>query len=133
MRQIRMFPSPPQSPTMSRRILPAIPHYKTTSQVDYTTQPRQFVLPKSLKYDGSSSWQAFYTQFTKFAEASNWTIDECRHQLYWCWEGKTSEFYAMLADRQQYQDYMGLVRKFEKHFGYQGLPETLQMQFLSAR
>lgn len=39
----------------------------------------------------------------------------------------------MLADRGQDENYADLVRKFEKRFGYQDLPETLQMQFLGAR
>jgi len=39
----------------------------------------------------------------------------------------------MLVDRGRDEDYVGLLRKFEKRFGYQDLPETLQMQFLGAR
>lgn len=48
-------------------------------------------------------------------------------------EGKASEFHVMLADRRQDEDYVGLLRKFEKRFGYRDLPGTLQMQFLGAR
>ena len=130
-RNRRFLPSPPQSPTFARRrVLPAIPITEPVRERPYT---RPVVLPKSLKYDGTTNWQAFYTKFTKFAQASNWSIDECRNQFCWCLEGKASEFYAMLADRKQDENYVDLIRKFEKRFGFQDLPETLQMQFLSAR
>ena len=75
----------------------------------------------------------FSQNLAKFGKASNWSVEDCWNQLCWCLEGKASEFYAMLADRGQDENYADLVRKFEKRFGYQDLPETLQMQFLGAR
>ena len=37
-------------------------------------------LPMFLKFDGKSNWKAFYAQFSRYAEASEWTEGECRDQ-----------------------------------------------------
>jgi hypothetical protein len=84
-------------------------------------------LPVSLKFDGKSNWKAFY------AEVSEWTDEECRDQLCWCLDGKASECYALLVERNQEMVYMDLIRKLEKRFGFRKLPETAQVQFNNAR
>jgi hypothetical protein len=51
----------------------------------------------SLKFDGKSNWKAFYAKFSRYAEVSEWTEGECRDQLYWCLDGKASEYYAGIS------------------------------------
>jgi hypothetical protein len=70
---------------------------------------------------------------SRYAEASEWTEGECRDQLCWCLDGKTSEYYALLVERNQEMVYMDLIRKLEKQFGFRELPETAQVQFNNAR
>ena len=90
-------------------------------------------LPMSLKFDGKSNWKAFYGKFSRYAEVSEWTEGECRDQLCWCLDGKASEYYALLVERNQDMAYMDLIRKLEKWFGFRELPETAQVQFNNAR
>jgi hypothetical protein len=56
-------------------------------------------LPMSLKIDGKSNWKAFYAKFSRYAEVSEWTEGECRDQSCWCLDGKASEYYALLVER----------------------------------
>jgi hypothetical protein len=65
----------------------------------------------SLKFDGKSNWKAFYAKFSRYAEVSEWTEGECRDQLCWCLDGKASEYYALLVERNQEMVYMDLIRK----------------------
>ena len=90
-------------------------------------------LPMSLKFDGKSNWKAFYAKFSRYAEVSEWTEGECRDQLCWCLDGKASEYYALLIERNQEMVYMDLIQKLEKRFGFRELPETAQVQFNNAR
>ena len=90
-------------------------------------------LPMSLKFDGKSNWKAFYAKFSRYAEVSEWTEGECRDQLCWCLDGKASEYYALLVERNQKMVYMDLIQKLEKRFGFRELPETAQVQFNNAR
>ena len=75
----------------------------------------------SLKFDGKSNWKAFYAKFSRYAEVSEWTEEECRDQLCWCLDGKASEYYALLVERNQDMAYMDLIRKLEKRFGFREL------------
>jgi hypothetical protein len=63
----------------------------------------------SLKFDGKSNWKAFYAKFSRYAEVSEWTEGECRDQLCWCLDGKASEYYALLVERNQEMVYMDLL------------------------
>ena len=90
-------------------------------------------LPKTFKYDGRSNWQAFFAKFSRYAQVIEWTEAECRDQLCWCFEGKASEYYALLVERNKEIPYRDLVRKLEKRFGFMELPETAQVQFQIAR
>jgi hypothetical protein len=78
----------------------------------------------SLKFDGKSNWKALYAKFSRYAEVSEWTEGEYRDQLCWCLDGKASEYYALLVERNQEMVYMDLIRKLEKRFGFRELPET---------
>ena len=55
-------------------------------------------LPMSLQFDGKSNWKAFYAKCSRYAEVSEWTEGECRDQLCWCLDGKTSEYYTLLVE-----------------------------------
>ena len=48
-------------------------------------------------------------------------------------DGKASEYYALLVERNQDMAYMDLIRKLETRFGFRELPETAQVQFNNAR
>jgi hypothetical protein len=48
-------------------------------------------------------------------------------------DGKASEYYARLVERNQDMAYMDLIRKLETRFGFRELPETAQVQFNNAR
>ena len=89
--------------------------------------------PMSLKLDGKSNWKAFYAKFSRYAEVSEWTEGECRDQLCWCLDGKASEYYALLVERNQDMAYMDLIMKIEKRVGFRELPESAQVQFSNAR
>jgi hypothetical protein len=86
-----------------------------------------------LKFDGKSNWKAFYAKFSRYAEVSEWTEGECREQLCWCLDGKASEYYALLVERNHDMAYKDLILKLEKRFGCRELPETAQVQFNNAR
>ena len=58
---------------------------------------------------------------------------ECRDQLCWCLDGKASEMYALLVERNHDMAYKDLIIKIEKQFGFRELPETAQVQFSNAR
>ena len=90
-------------------------------------------LPMSLKFNGKSNWKAFYAKFSRYAEVSEWTEGECRVQLCWYMDGKASEYYALLVERNQDMTYKDLLIKKEKRFGLRELPETAQVQFSDAR
>lgn len=126
--QRRTLPSPQLSPTFARRNLQAYTPSRPM-QREYT---KPVFLPKTLRYDGSSNWGAFFIKFTKYADASHWTTAERQDQLCWCLDGKASDFYTNIISRNQNIDYFDLVRKMEKRFNFVDLPETLQVQFLGA-
>lgn len=50
-------------------------------------------------------------------------------QLCLALEGKASEDYALLVERNHNMADVDLVRKLEKRFGFMELPETAQVQF----
>ncbi|XP_076101128.1 uncharacterized protein LOC143070916 [Mytilus galloprovincialis] len=86
--------------------------------------------PKNIKYDGKGNWQAFFTKFARFCE---WGPQECKDQLCWCLEGKASEYYALLTERDWEVSYRELVEKLHKRFSFKALPETARVQFNNAR
>ncbi|VDI54997.1 Hypothetical predicted protein [Mytilus galloprovincialis] len=84
-------------------------------------------------YDGKGNWQAFFTKFARYAEVCEWGPQECKDQLCWCLEGKASEYYALITERDKEVSYRELVEKLHKRFGFKLLPETAQVQFNNAR
>ena len=57
------------------------------------TKTKSVNLPKSLWYNGNTSWQAFYAEFSKYAESQSWRAKQCKDHLYWCLEGEAGEFF----------------------------------------
>jgi hypothetical protein len=53
-------------------------------------------------------------------------------RIFWCLDGKASEYYALLVERNQDMAYKNLIIKIEKRFGFRELPETAQVQFSNA-
>ena len=90
-------------------------------------------LSMSLKFDRKSNLKAFYVKFSRYAEVSERTEVECRDQLCWCLDGKASEYYALLVERNHDMAYKDLIRKIEKRLEVIELPERAQVQFSNAR
>ena len=86
-------------------------------------------IPKGLTYDGKINWSAFKRKFVRYATASDWTEEECLDALCWCLIGKASDFYALMAERDEDVSYFKILDKLEKRFGTHELPETLIAKF----
>ncbi|KAH3695605.1 hypothetical protein DPMN_083062 [Dreissena polymorpha] len=90
-------------------------------------------LPKTLTYDGKSNWRAFYVKFSKYAEAQRWTAQDCKDNLCWCLTDKVGDFFANLVEKYDDMEYFDIIKRFEKRFGYQDLPETATIAVNTAR
>ena len=62
-----------------------------------------------------------------------WTNEEARNQLCWILEGKASEFYATVMDRNAQIPLQDLMTKLEKRFGNIPQPDTAQDQLSNSR
>ena len=89
-------------------------------------------IPKSITYDGKSDWRAFITKFATYADREGWNSTIRRDVLSWILEGKASEFYSRLVERDPYIDYFEVVNRLAKRFDIKDLPETIQMHFTYA-
>ena len=58
---------------------------------------------------------------------------ESRDLLCWYLDGKASEYYALVVERNQELAYRELIFKLEKRFGFRELPETAQVQLNNTR
>lgn len=90
-------------------------------------------LPRTITYDGKGSWKAFIQKFSKFADSAGWTAEQRKDNLCWSLDGRASEVYATLTERDPYLDYFNLLTKLERRFGVRELPETSQMEFQCAK
>lgn len=113
---------------MQRRLLPS----PTLSRKPQPVRSNPGNLPKTLHYDGSTNWDAFFVRFTRYSDALQWRATERRDQLCWCLEGKAGEYYTAIIGRDPNIDYFELMAKIEKRFNFVDLPETLQIQFMGA-
>ena len=120
---------PPNTPARPR----ADANDQGTQRARGNGNTKSFIVPKTMKYDGKSNWQAFYAKFSRYAEVNEWGPQDCMDHLCWALEGKASEYYALLVERNKNMAYTDLVRKLEKRFGFKELPETAQVQFNNAR
>ena len=108
------------------------------SPADYSrsaerTYSRPATLPRTITFNGSGSWQAFFTKFTSFADEYDWNSRQRQTQLCWCLDGKASEYYASLLEREPSLGYSGIIHKLQTRFGPCELPEVSQMRFTYAR
>ena len=88
-------------------------------------------LPKTITYDGRGSWAAFYQKFTLYTDEASMTVKQRRNNLCWCLQGKASEIFSTLTQRNPHMDYIEL--KLERRFGVRDLPETSQIEFQYAK
>lgn len=134
-----------QHPTQYATPMPLTPYNLQPQRLQYTPYGQQMqqqtqplpklpsALPKSLIYDGTGNWQAFFTKFNRYSEAAGWGPRACKDQLCFCLTGKASEHYAMLLERDPDLSYYATVQKFEKRFGAHELQETVELQFSNAK
>jgi hypothetical protein len=80
-------------------------------------------LSMSLKFDRKSNLKAFYVKFSRYAEVSERTEVECRDQLCWCLDGKASEYYALLVERNHDMAYKDVIMKIENGLGLDNSPK----------
>ena len=90
-------------------------------------------LPKTIIFDGKGSWVAFYQKFSLFADEACWNAMQFKNNLCLCLQGKASEVFAALTQRDPDLDFFELVGKLERRFGVRELPETSQIEFQYAR
>ena len=102
-------------------------HSHRTSRATHLAAMRS--LPKTLVYNGRSNWQAFQLKFSRFAEVSEWTADECRDCLLQCLTDKALQYGAMLLKRQPSLPYRKLLQSLERRFGVEELPAAAQAKF----
>ena len=107
---------------------------KVDSSVSWVAEDRiSNNVPKTISFDGKGSWGAFYQKFTLFADESRWSSSQRKNNLCMCLQGKASEVFAALTQRDPFMDYFDLVGKLERRFGVRDLPETSQIEFQYAK
>ena len=84
-------------------------------------------VPRHISYDGTGSWRSFFVKFTTFAEEQQWTGRQRKNNLCWCLQGKASDYFAMVMEREPNLEYFDLVRRLEKRFSTSDLPSTLRI------
>ena len=94
---------------------------------------RPEMVPKGLRYDGTDDWRAFQQKFTSYAQARGWPRYQCRDYLCWCLEGKASEYFATLMEREPGLPYVHVMEKMKKRFGLKEIPETAQVKLSRLR
>lgn len=90
-------------------------------------------IPKRLVYDGVGKWRTFYNKFANFADENNWSGEERKQKLCWLLEGKASDFYALIMERDPDIDFFDLVTKFKTRFDFRDIPENLILEFQNAK
>ena len=90
-------------------------------------------IPRTISYDGTGSWRAFYAKFHSYAEEQQWNGKQRKNYLCWVLQGKASEYFANLVERESTLEYFDLVRYLEKRFAEADLPETWRLHFASLR
>ena len=92
-------------------------------------------LPKHLEYNGHGNWQEFFSDFSKYADMSDWSAKQRTVHLGWCVKGIAREFYVATTAYEPDIEYYDLIGKFEIRFGSQGSEsqQTLQMEFENAK
>ena len=73
-------------------------------------------VPRHISYDGTWSWRSFFVRFTTFAQEQQWTGRQRKNNLCWCLQGKASNYFAMVMEREPNLEYFDSVRRLEKRF-----------------
>ncbi|VDI42212.1 Hypothetical predicted protein [Mytilus galloprovincialis] len=131
-------PNPAYSSTMNRNMYTPRPFlsYHESPQLMPPAKPKSKNLRNTKRTESMMVHQVgklFTPKFQRYADRLSWTTTERKDQLCWCLHGKAGDYYANLIDRDQGVDYFDVIHKLEKRFNFQDLPETLQVQFMSAR
>ena len=98
-----------------------------------TKAPSYQQLPKSITFNGSGNWRAFYRKFDTFAKQMNWGYAQRLNQLSWCLEGRASDFLDLILGREPRLNYAEVVEKMARRFDYQEPPESAQLEFNTAK
>ncbi|XP_011683039.2 uncharacterized protein LOC105447091 [Strongylocentrotus purpuratus] len=108
-------------------------------QVDYRSQGRRDWpppppprLPRSLSYDGRTSWHSFLRKFTSYAVSCQWSPSECLDALGWCLEGSASDCFSNLRDMGT-ESYYPMLTAMGRRFGATRFPEEAIAEFRKAR
>ena len=89
-------------------------------------------MPRTLTFNGKSNWHAFRLKFTRYADVSTWTEDDCRDCLLHCLTDQALQYGAMLLRSQPTMPYRRLLHKLEQRFGAEELPAAAQVKFQQA-
>ena len=106
--------------------------HKRSTNISKSGIPALRNLPKTLVFNGKSNWLAFKLKFSRYAEVSHWTQDECSDCLLHCLTDQALTYGAMLLRRDSTLPYRKMMRKLEKRFGAEELPAAVQTQFYQA-
>ena len=90
-------------------------------------------LPKSITFNGSGNWRAFYRKFDAFAKQMSWGYPQRLNQLSWCLEGRAIDFFDLVLGREPRLNYVEVVERMGRRFDYQEPPEAAQLEFSTAR
>ena len=84
-------------------------------------------MPNNFTYNGSAKWRSFFKKFSTFADEQGWDAKERKNHLCYSLDGKASDFYASITEKEPDLEYFDLVSKLERIFDFQELPETVQL------
>jgi hypothetical protein len=73
-------------------------------------------LPKHLTFNGKGNWSAFRLKFTQYAQACEWTDNECLNGLVWCLRNKALDYYTVISECSETFSYRSLLRRLEERF-----------------
>ena len=76
-------------------------------------------LPKSITFNGSGNWRAFYRKFDAFAKQMSWGYPQRLNQLSWCLEGRAIDFFDLVLGREPRLNYVEVVERMGRRFDYQ--------------
>ncbi|XP_052796652.1 uncharacterized protein LOC128229048 [Mya arenaria] len=88
-------------------------------------------IPKSLVYDGKSSWHSFEMKFQQCAQSFGWSTDDCKLCLLHCLSGKALDKCARLLQCSPKMPYRSLLSKLKERFGSE-FPASAQAKFADA-
>lgn len=126
-------PQVPSTPAMhpAFRDFTALPGAYTAQQPLGYSRNALRDIPKSMVYDGKSSWKSFALKFKQYASSFSWTVAECKVCLLHCLSGKALDYCARILDGNPDIPYRSLLAKMEGRFGAE-LQASAQAKFAQA-